>query len=282
LASSVGELVDLLDLEQIEDDIFRGSSPPEQRLRVFGGQVAAQALVAATRTVPEQRPVHSLHAYFLKPGDVGAPIVYLVDRIRDGRSFTTRRVVAIQHGVAIFNMSASFQVREEGLEHHLDMPDVPDPESLPPFVERMRQKYGDDLPEHMTRRRAIDIRYCESAKVERGRPATANVWMRADGELPDDYRIHAAVLAYATDYTLTDTVMRPHGVHWLQPGVMTASLDHCVWFHRDARADRWWLYAQDSPTAGGARGLARGSIFLRDGQLACSVTQEIVLRTPRD
>lgn len=282
MASSVGELVDLLDLEQIEDDIFRGSSPPEQRLRVFGGQVAAQALVAATRTVPEQRPVHSLHAYFLKPGDVGAPIVYLVDRIRDGRSFTTRRVVAIQHGVAIFNMSASFQVREEGLEHHLDMPDVPDPESLPPFVERMRQKYGDDLPEHMTRRRAIDIRYCESAKVERGRPATANVWMRADGELPDDYRIHAAVLAYATDYTLTDTVMRPHGVHWLQPGVMTASLDHCVWFHRDARADRWWLYAQDSPTAGGARGLARGSIFLRDGQLACSVTQEIVLRTPRD
>jgi acyl-CoA thioesterase-2 len=278
----VDELVELLDLEELEVNIFRGSSPPEQRLRVFGGQVAAQALVAATRTVAEDRPVHSLHAYFLKPGDVAAPIVYFGDRIRDGRSFTTRRVVAIQHGVAIFNMSASFQVREEGLEHHLEMPDVPDPETLPTFVESMKQKYGDDLPKHMTRQRAIDIRYCEPATVEAGRPARASVWMRADGELPDDHRIHAAVLAYATDYTLTDTVMRPHGVHWLQPGVMTASLDHCVWFHRDARADQWWLYAQDSPTAGGGRGLARGSIFTRDKQLVCSVTQEIVLRTPGD
>jgi acyl-CoA thioesterase-2 len=282
MSESLAELIKLLDLEELEVNIFRGYSPPEDRLRVFGGQVAAQSLVAATRTVPEDRAVHSLHAYFLRPGDVAAPIVYFVDRIRDGRSFTTRRVVAIQHGQAIFNMAASYQVGERGLEHHLEMPKAPDPESLPTFVDRMRRKYGDKLPETLTRGRSVDIRYCDPIdwKPAAGQEPRACVWMRADGDLPDDPRIHRAVLVYATDYTLTDTVMRPHGVHWMQPGVMTASLDHAVWFHRDMRADRWWLYAQDSPAAAGARGLARGSIFTREGQLACSVAQEVVLRTP--
>jgi len=282
LSTPVAALLELLDLEELEVNLFRGFSPKEERLRVFGGQVAAQALVAAGRTVPDDRPVHSLHSYFLRPGDVATPIVYFVDRIRDGRSFTTRRVVAVQKGEAIFNMSASFQVREEGLEHHLTMPEAPDPESLPTFRERMVRRFGDQLPDSLARERPIDIRICEPLdwKPRAGQPARANVWMRSVAELPDDERIHAAVFVYASDYTLTDTVMRPHGVHWMQRGVMTASLDHCVWFHSSFRADQWWLYAQDSPAAAGARGLARGSIFTRDGRLACSVAQEVVLRTP--
>jgi len=281
-SSALDEVVRLLDLEEIEENIFRGVSPEEDRERVFGGQVAAQAYVAAERTVPQERHIHSLHAYFLRPGDVGVPIVYFVDRIRDGRSFTTRRVVAIQHGEAIFNMSASFHVREPGVEHHLEMPEAPAPETLPTFPERMRRIWGDKVADRASRDRAIDIRWCDPPdwRPAAGQEARGMGWMRADGELDDDPRIHTAVLIYASDYTLTSTVMRPHGVHWMQRGVMSASLDHCMWFHDDFRADRWWLYAQDSPAAKGARGLARGSIFTSEGRLVCSVAQEILLRTP--
>lgn len=277
-------VVELLDLDEIEVNIFRGHSPPEDRERAFGGQVAAQALVAAMRTAPDDRFVHSLHSYFLRPGDVHAPIVYFVDRIRDGRSFTTRRVVAIQHGEAIFNLSASFHREEPGLEHHLPMPDVPPPEGLPTLQERLREMYGDRVPERIIRERPIDIRWCDPPpgwRPKKGGQARGMVWMRADGRLPDDESVHAAVLVYATDFTLTETVMRPHGVHWLDKGVMTASLDHCVWLHGRVRADEWWLYVQDSPAAGGARGLARGSIYDQAGRLVASVAQEVLLRTPQ-
>lgn len=277
-------VVKLLDLDEIEVNIFRGHSPQEDRERAFGGQVAAQALVAAMRTTPDDRFVHSLHSYFLRPGDVHAPIVYFVDRIRDGKSFTTRRVVAIQHGEAIFNLSASFHREEPGVEHHLPMPDVPDPEGLPTLQERLRTMYGAKVPDRIIRERPIDIRWCDPApgwKPAKGGLPQGKVWMRADGSLPDDRAMHAAVLVYATDFTLTETVMRPHGIHWLDKGVMTASLDHCVWIHREVKADDWWLYVQDSPAAMGARGLARGSIYDRSGRLVASVAQEVLLRTPQ-
>jgi acyl-CoA thioesterase-2 len=281
--SPIDEVLELLDLEEIEVNIFRGHSPQEDRERVFGGQVAAQALVAALRTVPPERRVHSLHAYFLRPGDVQAPIVYFVDRIRDGRSFTTRRVVAIQHGEAIFNMSCSFQVEEPGLQHSLPMPDAPLPENCPTFNERIAAMYGPKLPERVTRPRPIDIRWCDPPdwRPHAGSPAQSTIWMRADGDMPADPKLHTAVLVYASDFTLTETVMRPHGVHWMQPGVMTASLDHCMWFHHPVQVNDWWLYVQDSPAATGARGLARGTIYTRAGVLACSVVQEVVLRTRR-
>jgi acyl-CoA thioesterase-2 len=280
----LGQVVKLLDLEELEVNIFRGYSPREERERAFGGQVAAQALVAATRTVPDDRVVHSLHSYFLRPGDVMAPIVYFVDRIRDGKSFTTRRVVAIQHGEAIFNLSASFQRPEPGVEHHLPMPSVVDPETLPTMQDRLRAMYGANVPERIIRERPVDIRWADPPpgwRPKKGGEPRGMVWMRADGKLPDDPHVHVAVLVYATDFTLTETVMRPHGIHWLDKGVMTASLDHCVWIHREVKADEWWLYVQDSPSAGGARGLARGSIFDRQGQLVASVAQEVLLRTPQ-
>ncbi len=284
MARPLDEIVRLLDLEELEVNIFRGSSPAEDRDRVFGGQVAAQAFVAAERTVAEDREVHSLHGYFLRSGDVDAPIVYFVDRIRDGRSFTTRRVVAIQHGKAIFNMSASFQKAEPGFEHHLEMPTVPDPETLPTFSERMHRIYGAETPSWVSRERIADIRWDEADDwvPHVGGAARGQVWMRADGDLPDDPRVHRAMLVYMSDYTLVETVMRPHGVHWVDGGVMTASLDHAVWFHGDMRPDQWWLYVQDSPAASGARGLARGSIFTRDGRLVASVAQDVLMRTPRD
>jgi acyl-CoA thioesterase-2 len=237
------ELVELLDIEELETTIFRGLRPQEDRPRVFGGQVAAQALVAAERTVPQDRRVHSLHSYFLRPGDMGAPILYIVDRIRDGGSFTTRRVVAIQHGEAIFNLSASFQKPEVGLEHQLDMPVVPAPESLPKFRDRMANMYGDKVLERLVRERPVDIRWCDPPgwKPEKGQDARGNIWMRADGNLPEDPSVHRAVLVYCSDYTLMETVMRPHGVHWMNSNVnMAASLDHCIWFHSDMRADSWW------------------------------------------
>ncbi len=278
------QVVKLLDLEELEVNIFRGDSPREERERAFGGQVAAQALVAAMRTVPEDRVVHSLHSYFLRPGDVMTPIVYFVDRIRDGKSFTTRRVVAIQHGEAIFNLSASFQHPEPGVEHGLPMPSMPDPESLPTMQERLRAMYGPSVPERIIRERPVDIRWADPPpgwRPQKGGDPRGAVWMRADGKLPDDPKVHVAVLVYATDFTLTETVMRPHGIHWLDKGVMTASLDHCVWLHHQVKADDWWLYVQDSPAATGARGLARGSIFDRSGRLVASVAQEVLLRTPR-
>jgi len=273
-------VVELLDLEPIEVNLFRGVSPQENRQRVFGGQVAGQALVAAARTVDDpQRMVHSLHAYFLRPGDPSIPILYEVDRIRDGRSFTTRRVVAIQHGQAIFNLQASFHVSEHGLDHQLPMPDVPDPESLPDFRARMAP-YKEKLGEFYDRPRPIDIRYIDAAPFERhgSSETTQRVWMRGNGFLPDDPTLHACIVTYASDMTLLDTTVLPHGISWDDDHVQMASLDHAMWFHRPFRADEWFLYVQETPSGSNARGLARGEIFTRDGLLAVSVVQEGLIR----
>jgi acyl-CoA thioesterase-2 len=279
MGDALDGLLELLDLEPIEVNIFRGVSPDEERQRVFGGQVAGQALVAAGRTVDPDRRVHSLHAYFLRPGDPHIPILYEVDRIRDGKSFTTRRVVAIQHGQAIFHLSASFHVDEEGFDHHDPIPDVPGPDELPTFQDRVKAM-GGDVPEWFTRPRPIDTRNVQEPWRTEGREASEprqQVWMRADGTLPDDPMLHACVLAYASDMTLLDSILLPHrGVQW--EALMMASLDHAMWFHRPFRADEWFLYDQSSPSAAGARGLARGSIFRPDGTLAVSVMQEGLVR----
>jgi acyl-CoA thioesterase-2 len=279
MGDALDGLLELLDLEAIEVNIFRGRSPDEERQRVFGGQVAGQALVAAGRTVDPDRRVHSLHAYFLRPGDPAIPILYEVDRIRDGRSFTTRRVVAIQHGRPIFHLSASFHVSEPGFDHHDPMPAVPPPDALPTWQDRMAAM-GDAIPEWFTRPRPIDTRYVQEPWRTPSVPAREpcqQVWMRADGSLPDDPMLHACVVAYASDMTLLDSILLPHrGV--MSGGLMMASLDHAMWFHRPFRADEWFLYDQSSPSAFGARGLARGSIFTADGKLAISVVQEGLVR----
>ncbi|HXZ84273.1 MAG TPA: acyl-CoA thioesterase II [Myxococcota bacterium] len=285
MSNALRELIGLLDLEPIEVNLFRGVSPKEGWQRVFGGQVCAQALVAARRTV-EGRLAHSFHAYFLRPGDPAVPILYDVDRIRDGQSFTTRRVVAIQHGQAIFNMQVSFQVAEAGLEHQLPMPDVPAPETLRTELER-RRAIADRLPEPMRsiflRERAIEVR--PVAPIDEFDPEARephqNVWLRAKGALPDDPALHECVLAYASDLTLLDTSILPHAVSWWSEKLQTASLDHAMWFHRPFRADEWLLYAQDSPSASGARGFNRGSVFTRDGRLVASVAQEGLIRPRR-
>lgn len=274
-------LVALLDLERIEDNIFRGVSPVASPVRVFGGQVAGQALVAAGRTVPSDRRVHSLHAYFIRPGDPSVPIVYNVDRIRDGRSFTTRRVVAVQHGKAIFSLSASFQLDEKGVDHADVMPEVPDPETLPPGMEAnpdLREKLGPivDMP------RPIDVRYVTGRPWDRRNSgpgeAQSQVWMRADGVLPDDDLLHVCLVAYASDMTLLDAILAKHGVYWGLDNVIGASLDHAMWFHRRFRADEWLLYDCASPSASGGRGLATGRFFSRDGRLVATVVQEGLLR----
>jgi len=282
MGSPLDDLVDLLDLEKIEENIFRGHSPQEDRQRVFGGQVAGQALVAATRTVPPERHVHSLHAYFLRPGDPSIPILYDVDRIRDGKSFTTRRVVAIQHGKAIFNLAASYQVEEPGLDFSAPMPDAPDPESLPTFKERMAP-WADQMGPWYHRPRPIDMRYVDAplpGSTAPPEPQTSQrVWMRADGRLQDvDPTIHACIVTYASDMTLLDTTLLPHSLRWNEGSIQMASLDHTMWFHRPFRADDWLLYAQETPSTSGARGLAMGSIFRRDGTLAVSVVQEGLIR----
>jgi acyl-CoA thioesterase-2 len=279
MTAALDDLVKLLDLEPIEVNIFRGLSPDESRQRVFGGQVAGQALVAAARTVAPDRLVHSLHAYFLRPGDPSVPILYEVDRIRDGRSFTTRRVVAIQHGRAIFNLQASFHVSEVGLEHGLAMPEVPDPESLPDFKTRM-EPYRDVLGDWYDHPRPIDTRYVgpDPLTRHRVRAAKQQVWLRADGDLPADSTLHACVVTYASDMTLLDTTVLPHGISWNDEAVQMASLDHAMWFHRPFRADEWLLYDQTALSTYGARGLASGSIFTRHGHLAVSVMQEGLIR----
>ncbi|MEU6644801.1 acyl-CoA thioesterase II [Saccharomonospora sp. NPDC046836] len=273
-------LVALLDLEKIEENIFRGVSPPHSPTRVFGGQVAGQALVAAGRTVPVERKVHSLHAYFIRAGDPKVPIVYEVDRIRDGRSFTTRRVVAVQHGKAIFALSASFQLDEDGVEHAEQMPDVPDPESLPTLAERTRD-FADLLGPRVFPR-PIDIRYVNdppwATRATGQQPARNQVWMRADGSLPDTQLLHVCVLTYASDMTLLDSLLARHGVYWDVDKVLGASLDHALWFHRPFRADEWFLYDSASPTASGARGLATGRFFSRDGRHIATVVQEGLIR----
>ena len=281
--AALDDLVRLLDLEPIEVNIFRGVSPDVTQQRVFGGQVAGQALVAAARTVDDaNRLIHSLHAYFLRPGDPKIPILYEVDRLRDGKSFTTRRVVAIQHGQAIFNLQASFHVAEPGLSHQIPMPEVTDPEELPDFATRMAQ-FKDQMGEWYDRPRPIDQRYVGGSPFE-GRGVGdlhQQVWLRADGELPDDPTLHACVVTYASDLTLLDTVIRPHDLKWDNSGLQMASLDHAMWFHRPFRADDWLLYDQLTPSSASSRGLATGSIFTRDGHLAITVVQEGLVRVVR-
>jgi acyl-CoA thioesterase II len=286
MTTALDDLVELLDLEQIEVDIFRGRSPGgERRQRVFGGQVAGQALVAAGRTVPEDRPVHSLHAYFIRPGDPTVPLVYLVERVRDGRSFTTRRVSAVQHGKTIFTLSASFHHDEEGPEHADPMPDVPPPESVTPTSERMEKLFGPAVRRYFSSN-PIDIRHIGPLTYEAERDpslrTTKNlVWLRADGDLPDDPLLHVCVMTYASDMTLLDSVHLPHGLSWADGRTTGASLDHAMWFHGRFRADRWLLYAQDSPVARGARGLARGEMYTSGGDLVVSVVQEGLIRVAK-
>ena len=271
-----------MDLEAIEVNIFRGVSPDESRQRVFGGQVAGQALVAAARTVDDPgRLVHSLHAYFLRPGDPTIPILYEVDRLRDGRSFTTRRVVAIQHGKPIFNLQASFHRTEPGLDHQTTVErDLPDPEALPDFATRMAP-YRERLGDWFDRPRPIDIRYVDTMPVDRQGPQRPEqrVWLRADGPLPDDPVLHACILTYASDMTLLDTTLLPHGISaWPEEGLQMASLDHAMWFHRPFRADEWLLYDQWTPSSSDARGLAIGNIYTHEGLLAATVVQEGLIR----
>ena len=290
MSAVVDELLNILDLEKIEENIFRGHSPQTGRQRVFGGLVISQALVAAARTVIDRAP-HSLHCYFILPGDPAVPIVYQVERIRDGRSFATRRCVAIQHGKAIFALSCSFHIEETGLEHALEMPDVPDPDALP-SEEQMVRQFAHLMPEAVKRyfsnERPIEVRpvdlsryYPQGARKGPISPKQ-HVWIRASDRLPDDPAIHRAVLAYLSDMTLIDTALVVHGRSVFDPQIQAASLDHALWFHRPFRADEWMLYSQDSPNTTGARGLARGSIFSRDGRLIASVVQEGLLRLRND
>ncbi|MFO1088908.1 MAG: acyl-CoA thioesterase II [Hyphomicrobiales bacterium] len=276
-----------LDLETLEENLFRGVSPKVGWQRVFGGQVIGQALVAASRTAPEDRAVHSLHGYFIRPGDPEIPIVYQVERYRDGKSFTTRQVVAIQHGLPIFTMTASFHVAEPGLEFQAEMPDVPPPEELPSEREIL-EKFSDRMPDNMrryfSRRRPIELRpvtplhYLEPRA---GAEPVQNVWIRATETLPENPAIHQCVLAYASDMTLLDTSLVAHGRNFFDPAIMMASLDHALWFHRPFKADEWLLYAQDSPSTQGARGFTRGSVFDREGHLVASVAQEGLIRVRR-
>jgi len=284
MSEALDRVVDLLNLEQIEVDIFRGRSPEgERRQRVFGGQVAGQALVAAGRTVPEDRPVHSLHAYFIRPGDPTVPLIYLVERVRDGRSFTTRRVTTIQHGKTIFTLSASFHRPEPGVEHADPMPEVPPPDEIRPTAERMEKLFGPSVREWYGGN-PIDIRHIGPLTFEAERDpslrTTRNlVWLRADGDLPDDPLLHVCLVTYASDMTLLDSVLLAHGLSWADGRTTGASLDHAMWFHGPFRADRWLLYAQDSPVARGALGLARGEMYTSDGELVVSVVQEGLIRT---
>jgi acyl-CoA thioesterase-2 len=280
--AAVDALISLLDLEPIEVNIFRGQSPDEDRQRTFGGQVAGQALVAAARTV-EDMSVHSLHAYFLYAGDPTTPILYEVERIRDSRSFITRRVKAIQHGRPIFGLTCSFQRSEEGYEHQMPMPHGrPKPETLPDFRQRMAP-WKDLLGDWYDRPRSIDTRYPDWHAPDDHTPGPMfeDMWFRANGRLPDDPVLHQCVMAYASDISVLDTSLRPHGVTGSIGEVFMASLDHAMWFHRPFRADEWLLYAQDTPSASGGRGLGRGLIYTRDGVLAASVVQEGVIRPAR-
>ncbi len=288
MPSALQDVLAILDLEPLEVNLFRGRSPQSRWQRVFGGQVIGQALVAACRTVDDvaQRPPHSLHAYFLLGGDPKVPIIYEVDRIRDGRSFTTRRVMAIQHGRAIFSMEVSFHGAEEGLSHQFPMPDVPKPDELPNEAEardRVLSLMPDPVRRYYDRERPIELRPVEygrylGEKLEGGR---FHMWIRATERLPDEPAIHQCVLAYASDMTLLDAALIPHGRTVFHQDIMAASLDHALWFHRPFRADEWLLYAQDSPNLSGARGFSRGLIFALDGTLVASVAQEGLLRQRR-
>ncbi len=282
MAQDISSLISVLDLEQLEVNLFRGYSPQNGWRRVFGGQVVGQALVAAARTV-EHRLAHSLHCYFLLGGDPKVPIIFEVDRIRDGKSFTTRRVVAIQHGHAIFSMSVSFHVEEPGFSHQFHMPDVPDPDTLP-TEDEMREKMPPNMRGFWTVERPIELRpvslerYLMTGKAE----PVQYIWLRTKGSLPDDKRTHQCALAYASDFSLLSAAIVQHGRQLFDPSLMVASLDHAVWFHRDFRADEWLLYVQDSPSAEGARAFCRGLIYDRKGVLVASVAQEGMIRERRE
>ncbi|MGF1510177.1 MAG: acyl-CoA thioesterase II [Myxococcota bacterium] len=281
---SIASLTDRLDLERIDRDIFRGHSPDDGRPMVFGGQVAAQALVAAVRTTDGRRPVHSLHGYFLRPGDPKTPIIYEVDRVRDGRSFTTRRVVAIQEGEAIFITSASFQEVQDGPSHQIQMPDVPPPESVKSNDERIEAGVREGVHpfwrfleklERPIEHRDLDPQLPDSSEPKLG---THHVWFRSRGELPEDSLLHQCVLTYASDFYLLESGLRHHGLTWFDPKLKVASLDHAIWFHRPFRADDWLLYQIDSPNTGGGRGLNFGHFFTRDGTLVATSAQEGLMR----
>ncbi|MEO6028484.1 MAG: acyl-CoA thioesterase II [Candidatus Binatia bacterium] len=286
--AALDQLVSILDLEELELNLFRGRTPKEDRVRVFGGQVAGQALVAAGRTVEDGLVVHSLHSYFLRPGDPSIPIVYQVERLRDGKSFTTRRATAIQHGLPIFNLSASFQRPEQGIEHQLDKPESTDPDTLPTFRQRVEpylEKVHPDLKKWLQRERPIDMRYVNPPDYlhPEKRPPHQQVWIRAAGTLPDQpLLLHQCIVAYASDMTLIDTATLPHAIPWFDPKVQMASLDHAMWFHRPFRADEWLLYSQESPTATGARGFTTGRLYTRDGVHVVSVAQEGLIRQRAD
>ena len=287
MTNPIDGLLDVLDLvdtgARTSEDIFTGPSQWMPHGRVFGGQVLAQSVVAASRTVPDDRAVHSMHGYFLRPGDVNLPITFSVDRIHDGRSFATRRTQAYQNGVPILSMIASFQDPDDGVDHQIEMPaDIPAPESLPTTAELIGH-IDHDVARYWSTERAFDVRHVESPiflSVEGERVAHQAVWMKAAGPLPDDDRLHRAALAYATDYSILESPMRRHGVPWAMRGLRVASLDHAMWWHRSGRVDEWLLYVQDSPSASGGRGLARGSIFSADGVLLASVAQEGMIRVP--
>ena len=280
---SIDELIALLDLEEIEDGLFRGRQPATSLQRVFGGQVLGQALAAGARTVERDREIHSLHSYFLRPGDTSVPIVYDVERTRDGRSFSTRRVVARQHGKPIFYMSASFQVPEEGLDHQDPMPAAPPPEDCPELGELLAALTNRPREQWDREWAALEVRYGGDSREggalhDPEHPARSRVWLRASGNLPVTPWLHEAVLAYASDLTLLSVSLVPHGLFIGDPRLQPASLDHAMWFHRPFRADEWLLYDQVSPSASGGRGLATGRLFTVDGRLVASVVQEGLIR----
>jgi len=282
MSRALDQLLTILDIERLEENLFRGLSPQVGWQRVFGGQVIGQALVAANRTV-NGRLAHSLHAYFLRAGDPSVPIIYSVDRIRDGGSFTTRRVVAVQHGQAIFSMAASFHKEETGLEHQIKMPEVPPPESLPSEAELkacLIDRVPPQVKAYWERERPIEIRPVDLSRylTPGNHDPSQQVWIRATGELSNDQSLHQCVLAYASDFTLLDTALIAHGRFVFEPKLILASLDHALWFHRKLRADEWLLYAQDSPISGGGRAFCRGMLFTRDGKLVASTAQEGLLR----
>ncbi|MFF1541467.1 acyl-CoA thioesterase [Microbacterium sp. NPDC058269] len=283
---TVERLLEVLDLDSTQarttEDIFTGSSHPMPSGRIYGGQVLAQALLAAERTLPEDRAVHSMHGYFLRPGDASQGITISVDRIHDGRSFSTRRAQAYQNGVPIFSMIASFQDADPGVEHAAAMPEgIPAPESLAPDEDRVQGLPGGTA--RMLSDRAADVRHVGSPMYlpsDDERAPRQAVWMRLRAPLPDDQRLHRAALAYLSDMTIQESILRAHGVYWALPGLKVASLDHAMWWHRPARVDEWLLYVQESPNARGGRGLATGRIFTREGALVASVAQEIMIRVP--